>query len=531
MSLPGPAVQWPQNAVTILVLGGDDYFRAGTPAREYVANAKRRVPRGNSSTAILFIMEMEHMPQPGLMGIMLKPLLLAATHWKSSGRPPVDTLTDLWRELEGSGWNGQLSYLSSPDNWVETSFGETAAEQPDSPQALKAAKANKRHSEMLNAYKREEETVAELEKQVEDAEARLQELRGELATAKERARKLKEAAGIATGPTATTESTADAGHYVKGQKVRYWSISQKGWVDCEVVATRNGAIQINVKPDAWLPIELQATHIRSREARSKSAHPAQKHQHQLSFAPQAVSQAASGSTVVAGGVYRASRSVSPSRAISGVSAPAWTPGGGSVQISAAAPTPITHRSSPAIPVQGHAVTSPSSRAVSFGGVTSAQPMGQATSGGYSPTYGGSRIANFPMIQGTSSSSSAQIPLPPRGSAGPSGVVSPTAISASSGSPARVLASQGSFHVPPAGSSVKVSASGGSPTTRQAPPPMTSQANPQLPVSRSGQVMFQGLPSGSSGSTSAATPKRYVEGAPQQQQQRGSQQINYEVRQV
>eukprot|EP00445_Apocalathium_hangoei_P004248 CAMPEP_0203856278 /NCGR_PEP_ID=MMETSP0359-20131031/10086_1 /ASSEMBLY_ACC=CAM_ASM_000338 /TAXON_ID=268821 /ORGANISM="Scrippsiella Hangoei, Strain SHTV-5" /LENGTH=747 /DNA_ID=CAMNT_0050772871 /DNA_START=22 /DNA_END=2261 /DNA_ORIENTATION=+ len=268
MSLPGPAIQWPPNAVTIMVLGGDDYFRAATPAKEYVINARKRVPQGNTSTAVLFVMEMEHMPQSSLMQIMLRPLMLAAIFWKSSGNPPLDILVDLCGDLQSAGWNGQLSYLNAKGEWLEKNFGDAALAQPDSPQDVKAAKASRNMNESLQAYKKEEERVLDLGKQVEDTEKKLHELRVELAAAKERSRRLKEAAGLATAPPATDESRAAAGKYRKGQKAQYWSISQKGWVDCEVTATRasDGACQISVKPDTWLLTEQQATHLRSKEA-------------------------------------------------------------------------------------------------------------------------------------------------------------------------------------------------------------------------------------------------------------------------
>merc|ERR550534_788492 len=95
MTLPGPAVEWPVGVVTILVLGGEDYFRGGRPAREYVMSTRRKVPRGSKSTAIFYVREMEHMPQTDLMRIMWQPLLLAAIYWRASNRAPAYELQDI----------------------------------------------------------------------------------------------------------------------------------------------------------------------------------------------------------------------------------------------------------------------------------------------------------------------------------------------------------------------------------------------------------------------------------------------------
>jgi hypothetical protein len=122
MGLPIP-VRWPELAVTFLLLGGNDYFRGQMPENEYIADAQRRVPRASTSTAVLFVREMSHMPQAQLLTSILPTMIRAVTSWKSLGDPPLSDFCTLLASLRKGGWSGSLSYkVVSGDGWEVESF-------------------------------------------------------------------------------------------------------------------------------------------------------------------------------------------------------------------------------------------------------------------------------------------------------------------------------------------------------------------------------------------------------------------------
>lgn len=49
MRLPGPQVEWPCGAVTVMLLGGKDFFRAGVSRDDYLDTTCRCVPQWNQS--------------------------------------------------------------------------------------------------------------------------------------------------------------------------------------------------------------------------------------------------------------------------------------------------------------------------------------------------------------------------------------------------------------------------------------------------------------------------------------------------
>lgn len=264
MGLPGPRIIWPVNAVTILVLGGEDYFRSGTPAPEYIAGTKRRVPSGNTSTAILFVREMEHMPQTSLMKMLLASLLLSAIYWRASGRAPSFELRSIVKDLEAKGWNGQLSYLDSGGAWTDVAYGSKGID-PVSPVKAVSALAAKTPSEI--AAEQEDEKARQLEVRISAKEKELELLRAELADCRSKSSCLRQTAQIeraAAGRSGQATPQQSAGGYQKGQKVHYWSVTQNGWLECEVIAVRpkDGAVQISVKPDFWIQAEEQAQRMR-----------------------------------------------------------------------------------------------------------------------------------------------------------------------------------------------------------------------------------------------------------------------------
>merc|ERR1711862_12977 len=113
MDLPTP-VQWPESAGTFLLLGGQDYFRGHLDMDSYVADLQCRVPRRNSTTAILLVHEMAHMPQTELLVAILHHLVCAVTDWKGPDTIPHDEFDAILASLTVGGWSGQLVYKTGP---------------------------------------------------------------------------------------------------------------------------------------------------------------------------------------------------------------------------------------------------------------------------------------------------------------------------------------------------------------------------------------------------------------------------------
>jgi len=122
MSLPTD-VHWPETAVTFLLLGGRDNFRGSLSPREYVEDARSRVPRDNRTTALLYVHEMAHMPQVALLGAALRPMLAALLAWRTSVRAPTAEFERLVMALARGGWNGQLWYTVERGVWQDVPFG------------------------------------------------------------------------------------------------------------------------------------------------------------------------------------------------------------------------------------------------------------------------------------------------------------------------------------------------------------------------------------------------------------------------
>jgi len=122
MGLPTP-VSWPESAVTFLLLGGNDYFRGSLPVNEYLSDSQRRVPRANSTTAILLVNEIAHMPEAHLLTGILHNMILAVTSWKDSDHVPLDDFRAILTTLRKGGWSGKLSFKTTHgDAWETEAF-------------------------------------------------------------------------------------------------------------------------------------------------------------------------------------------------------------------------------------------------------------------------------------------------------------------------------------------------------------------------------------------------------------------------
>mmetsp|Transcript_110924 Transcript_110924/g.318663 ORF Transcript_110924/g.318663 Transcript_110924/m.318663 type:complete len:519 (+) Transcript_110924:100-1656(+) len=116
MGLP-TKVSWPRAAVTFLLIGGQDYFRGGASVDEYVSDTKSWVPANNATTAVLYVDEMTHMPQPELLAALLRHMVRAVMSWHSTRRAPVEMFNDVLAALKDGGWSGRFSYTRGPGEW------------------------------------------------------------------------------------------------------------------------------------------------------------------------------------------------------------------------------------------------------------------------------------------------------------------------------------------------------------------------------------------------------------------------------
>lgn len=116
--------RWPDSAVTFLLLGGRDYFKGQRSIQEYLAQTKRNVPKGNRTTAILLVNEMEHMPRSDLLMAILEHLISAIVAWKASpNQLPTSDFQSVMEAASKGGWTGQLAFTSSVASWENVDFG------------------------------------------------------------------------------------------------------------------------------------------------------------------------------------------------------------------------------------------------------------------------------------------------------------------------------------------------------------------------------------------------------------------------
>eukprot|EP00928_Gymnodinium_smaydae_P033565 TRINITY_DN24009_c1_g1_i2.p1 TRINITY_DN24009_c1_g1~~TRINITY_DN24009_c1_g1_i2.p1 ORF type:complete len:440 (-),score=74.11 TRINITY_DN24009_c1_g1_i2:190-1509(-) len=121
MDLP-VQIEWPDSAITFHIIGGRDYFKRNFTPEQYVDDARRHVPQGNSTTAILYVREMEHMPAATLLASVLRRAICAAVAWKKSGEAPHQSFGDITDALCGQGWTGCLLYTTAAGVWETMPF-------------------------------------------------------------------------------------------------------------------------------------------------------------------------------------------------------------------------------------------------------------------------------------------------------------------------------------------------------------------------------------------------------------------------
>jgi len=114
---------WPDEAVAFLLIGGHDYFRRKFSPEEYVADVKARVPARNSTTAVLFVNEMEHVPQSGLLRAVLHPAIAGLLMWQGRRKTPLEDFQLILASLTARGFSGVLAYTKREGDWQDCPFG------------------------------------------------------------------------------------------------------------------------------------------------------------------------------------------------------------------------------------------------------------------------------------------------------------------------------------------------------------------------------------------------------------------------
>eukprot|EP00933_Yihiella_yeosuensis_P022181 TRINITY_DN17467_c0_g1_i1.p1 TRINITY_DN17467_c0_g1~~TRINITY_DN17467_c0_g1_i1.p1 ORF type:complete len:601 (-),score=115.58 TRINITY_DN17467_c0_g1_i1:260-2062(-) len=154
MSLPTPTY-WPENAITFVLIGGQDNFRGHYNVEEYVCETKSHVPRRNKTTVILYVNEMVHMPQQQLLQAILGKALKGLVCWQKTGQPPLEHFRSILSRVSKDGWSGQLMYTSAPGVWEDIKFANFSVGRL--PAAPAASTENEEHEiEILEFTKSDE---------------------------------------------------------------------------------------------------------------------------------------------------------------------------------------------------------------------------------------------------------------------------------------------------------------------------------------------------------------------------------------
>eukprot|EP00933_Yihiella_yeosuensis_P071135 TRINITY_DN7932_c1_g3_i1.p1 TRINITY_DN7932_c1_g3~~TRINITY_DN7932_c1_g3_i1.p1 ORF type:complete len:583 (+),score=144.87 TRINITY_DN7932_c1_g3_i1:93-1841(+) len=142
MSLPGPPFEWPDLAVTVMLLGGQDFFKGSRSSKRYLDDTCKEVSPRNSSTILIYLPEMKHMPQLEILDVLMTPMVLAALSAKDLPleQGPLPLLREALGVLEVRGWGGHLRYTSAPGEWKEMLFGRQVPDRPPRPPSPRAPK-------------------------------------------------------------------------------------------------------------------------------------------------------------------------------------------------------------------------------------------------------------------------------------------------------------------------------------------------------------------------------------------------------
>lgn len=119
LETPRPIV-WPKDVVTLLVMGGQEYFRKPEMSVEqYMNEARERVPKTNGFTAQLVVPDMGHIPEPKVLEAVLSHrVFVALKSWSFSPSQFIATFQTILLELRNHGINASLFYTAAPGRWM-----------------------------------------------------------------------------------------------------------------------------------------------------------------------------------------------------------------------------------------------------------------------------------------------------------------------------------------------------------------------------------------------------------------------------
>eukprot|EP00928_Gymnodinium_smaydae_P026864 TRINITY_DN20963_c0_g1_i1.p1 TRINITY_DN20963_c0_g1~~TRINITY_DN20963_c0_g1_i1.p1 ORF type:complete len:916 (+),score=71.19 TRINITY_DN20963_c0_g1_i1:52-2799(+) len=116
---------WPKEQVSILLIAGYDatFQTAGRSMQYVVESAKSFVPKLSTTTAIVYVRDMPHMPQSEILGPILEPMIRAGIAWKRQPTsPPVTIFHDIASTLKSLSQVGQVTYTSGEGEWSSIDF-------------------------------------------------------------------------------------------------------------------------------------------------------------------------------------------------------------------------------------------------------------------------------------------------------------------------------------------------------------------------------------------------------------------------
>eukprot|EP00435_Cladocopium_sp_Y103_P015550 s4352_g3.t2 len=136
MRLPGPPICWPERAVTVMLLGGQDFFRAGISRDEYLQRTFENVPDSNATTAFFFAARLHSGKgrQDEVARAALRHLIFAALAWSPEApqRIPLSHFDNAAEALLKEGFAGFMCFKNGR-NWSKKYFGQMPLDRQPPP--------------------------------------------------------------------------------------------------------------------------------------------------------------------------------------------------------------------------------------------------------------------------------------------------------------------------------------------------------------------------------------------------------------
>lgn len=113
----------PTAVVFMLVCGTDETFNHFGSPEAYFAWTRDQVPATSVNTAILYVKELTHMPDPTLMLKVYPKMIKSVIDWKETNEPPLDSFQRIVRDIKSTRYyTGELTWKVKPDENAWESF-------------------------------------------------------------------------------------------------------------------------------------------------------------------------------------------------------------------------------------------------------------------------------------------------------------------------------------------------------------------------------------------------------------------------